>query len=89
MANNPTVVHCCKSKQPYVYIGRPTKWGNPFVLKHERDRQTVLEKYRVYLLTMRPDLVEAAKKELRGKTLGCFCAPKACHGDVLLEVANQ
>jgi hypothetical protein len=26
---------------------------------------------------------------LKGKTLGCFCAPKACHGDVLAELADE
>jgi len=35
-----------------------------------------------------PDKVAAAKRELRGKDLVCFCAPNACHGDVLIEVAN-
>lgn len=35
-----------------------------------------------------PELVELAKKELKGKDLVCWCAPKLCHGDVLLEIAN-
>lgn len=88
MKDKPKVVHC--NKAPFdVYIGRPSKWGNPFQLKREQDRATVIAKYKTYLLTMKPELVEQAKKELRGKTLGCFFAPKACHGDVLLEIANQ
>lgn len=70
-----------------VYIGRPSKWGNPFVIGKDGDREEVIAKYRQWLLAQ-PALVEAAKRELAGKDLVCFCAPKGCHGDVLLEVAN-
>lgn len=81
------VVHC--KREPYdVYIGRPSKWGNPFKLRHEDARPVVLEQYRAWLMKQ-PTLIEAAKRELRGKVLGCWCAPKACHGDVLLEIANK
>lgn len=81
-----TVVHC--KKAPYdVYIGRPSKWGNPFVLKNEEMRESVLAQYREYLMS-RPDLIAAAQTELKGKVLGCWCAPRMCHGDVLAEVAH-
>lgn len=84
--SKPRVVHC--KREPYdVYIGRPSKWGNPFKLRHEDARHVVLEQYRAWLMKQ-PTLIEAAKRELRGKVLGCWCAPKACHGDVLLEIAN-
>ena len=83
---SPRVVHC--KREPFdVYIGRPSKWGNPFKLRHEDDRPAVLEQYRAWLMKQ-PALIEAAKRELRGKVLGCWCAPKACHGDVLAEIAN-
>lgn len=85
----PKVVHCCKEKFD-VYIGRPTKWGNPFLLKNPKsiaDRRQVIAAYRVWLQD-HPELVAAAKKELRGKVLGCFCAPRPCHGDILMEIAN-
>jgi hypothetical protein len=79
------VVHV---SEPYdVYIGRPSKWGNPFRLRREADRVQVLAQYRAWVLTQ-PDLV-AALPELRGKVLGCYCKPRACHGDVLAELANQ
>lgn len=71
-----------------VYIGRPTKWGNPFVIGKDGDRQQVVEKYKEWIL-QQPQLVEAAKKELCGKNLVCFCSPQACHGDILLEIANE
>lgn len=70
-----------------VYIGRPTKWGNPFVVGKDGTREEVIAKYRDWL-TKKKDLVEFARCELAGKNLVCFCAPKACHGDVLIEVAN-
>lgn len=68
-----------------VYIGRPSKWGNPFVIGKDGTREQVIAKYREYLLA-NLELVAAAQTELRGKDLVCFCAPKMCHGDVLMEV---
>lgn len=83
---NPRVVHL--RRQPYdVRIDRKTKWGNPFVIGVDGDRATVIAKYREYI-SLRPDLQDDARIELRGKTLGCWCAPLACHGDILLEIAN-
>lgn len=71
-----------------VFIGRPSKFGNPFVIGKNGDRETVIMKYRKYLM-QRPELIQAAKTELKGKSLICYCAPLPCHGDVLLEIANQ
>lgn len=70
-----------------VYIGRPSKWGNPFVIGKDGTRAEVIEKYRRYL--MRNERLLRDMSELRGKDLVCFCKPAACHGDVLLEFANQ
>jgi hypothetical protein len=69
-----------------VYIGRPSKWGNPFVIGRDGTRAEVVAKYRAYLLG-NPGLM-AALPEIAGKDLVCWCAPQACHGDVLLELAN-
>ena len=71
-----------------VYIGRPSKWGNPFRIGPNGDRAAVIEAYREYLRT-RLDLVAAARRELVGRDLLCWCAPLPCHGDVLLEIAND
>lgn len=79
------VVHC--KRAPYdVYIGRPSKWGNPFVIGKDGSRQMVIEKYKAWLL-QQPKLMEDLH-ELRGKILGCWCHPQSCHGDVLAELAN-
>ena len=95
------VVHC--KRAPYdVYIGRGRggKWGNPFthLQIHATQAQyqvaTVAEsvrKHREWFLSQ-PALVEAAKLELKGKILGCWCKVKGhepCHGDVLADVANS
>jgi hypothetical protein len=71
-----------------VYIGRPSKFGNPFVLGRDGNRREVIERYEQWLLSQ-PALVAAAKRELRGKNLVCWCAPLACHGDVLMRIANE
>ncbi len=71
-----------------VYIGRPSKWGNPFLLGKDGSRDIVLYKYKDWLET-RPDIVKMAKEELKGKDLVCYCSPKSCHGDILLEIANS
>ena len=70
-----------------VYIGRPSKWGNPFTIGKEGTREEVIKLYEEYLMGNAELL--GALPELRGKDLVCFCAPKACHGDVLLKLANE
>jgi len=71
-----------------IYVGRPTIYGNPFVIGKDGDRNEVVEKYKEWLLSQ-PSLVEKAKKELKGKNLICWCAPLECHADILLEIANE
>ena len=81
------VVHC-KRENYDVYIGRPSKWGNPYSIGKDGIREEVIQKYRDYL-ERSPRLLEDCRQELRGKVLGCWCAPKACHGDILAELANE
>lgn len=70
-----------------IYVGRPTKWGNPFRPGPELTRAQMVAKYRAYLLG-RPDLMMALP-ELRGKNLACWCKlDEPCHADVLLTLAN-
>ena len=72
-----------------VDISRRGPWGNPFIIGRDGDRATVIAKHKKWFLAQ-PALVARAKRELRGKTLGCFCRPLfACHGDTLAEVANE
>lgn|SRR5262249_5134509 len=80
------VVHCRKAKFD-VYVGRPSKWGNPFKLRKGDDRRAALRQYRDWLLHQ--DKLLAQLHELQGKILGCWCKPALCHGDVLAELANE
>ena len=85
-----------KYKEPYdVYIGKVVSGGNPFT--HIADKKTkagfvvssrdeAIESYRDWLLKQ-PQLLKDLH-ELKGKTLGCSCKPKQCHGDVLVELVN-
>lgn len=81
-----------------VYIGRPSVLGNPFVMTSEAQRTEVIAKYRKYfeqkVATREPRFMEAldALVELARKhdvVLGCFCAPRACHGDVIKEYIDR
>lgn len=81
-----TVVHCKKHRYD-TYIGRGSPWGNPFIIGQDGTREEVIEKYRQWVLTQ-PNLMLNLHL-LKGKTLGCWCKPKACHGDVLKELADQ
>lgn len=68
-----------------VYIGRPSKWGNPFKAGVHGTRSEVIRMYRDYLF--KSGLINDIH-ELKGCHLVCYCKPKACHGDVLIELAN-
>jgi predicted glycosyltransferase involved in capsule biosynthesis len=84
----------------YVYIGRyvpylipiNAKWRNPFPIdKHapneDKERQRVLIRFREYL-TNEHELLKQIPIELKDKTLGCWCKPEACQGDILAEIAD-
>lgn len=77
-----------RSGQAYdVMIDRTTYWGNPYHIGRDGTRREVIAKYRAYILNDPKRL--AALSELEGKVLGCWCKPKPCHGDVLVELIEQ
>jgi len=69
-----------------VYIGRGNKWGNPFRIGRDGDRATVIANYERWLADLHQLL--HALDDLRGRDFVCFCAPLACHGDLLRRLAN-
>jgi hypothetical protein len=85
--NMPTVVVHCQKEDYDVYIGRPSKWGNKFVIGKDGTREEVVKKYREWLLTQ-PELLDSLR-ELKGKRLACWCYPRLCHGNVLTELADS
>ena len=87
------VVHCKKSDYD-VYIGRPSKWGNPFSHKEGTlaefkisNRAEAIQRYEEWILTQ-PHLM-GSLHELKGKTLGCWCNPKPCHGHTLAKLVER
>ena len=80
-----------------VYVGRPSKWGNPFRVGDPCLFGFVLDRADAVRHFQR---IEAGNvrdlQELRGKDLVCWCPlvdadgnPVPCHADVLLEWANS
>ena len=75
-----------------VYVGRPTKFGNPYRMHSEADRDRVCDQYEATLLRKferDPDARRRLREELGGKDLVCWCAPLRCHADILLKYANE
>lgn len=85
-----------------IYVGRPTKWGNPFIVGKPGGAYTakVMDRRHAWqlYLGLAPQieaLATAARSELRGKNLACWCPlPEpyehdCCHAAVLLEIANS
>lgn len=70
-----------------VYIGRGSKWGNPFVIGKDGDRNLVINKYIEYFDNN--DELKKDIEELKDKNLVCYCSPKACHGDYLLKIVEK
>lgn len=95
-----------------VYVGRPTKWGNPFIIGEYGNREQVVKIFRLVAEHVMVPFTEQGSTlsidfgsdqlnqwkltfdrddilELRGKDLVCWCAPEACHADILMELANK
>lgn len=66
------------------YIGRGSKFGNPYVLGIHGSREAVIARHKKDFYN-NPELQEAVWNELKGETIGCFCKPLACHGDTYVE----
>ena len=82
------LIRWAESAGVYVKVDRNSNWGNPFVLPDDGDRDTVIGAYADHYLPHKPSLTNRIPK-LRGKVLGCWCHPEACHGDVLAAEADR
>lgn len=90
----PTKIVHCKKETYDTYIGRPSKWGNPF--SHIpgkgiicKSREEAVQKYAEWITKGSGQYLLNDLHELRGKTLGCWCKPKLCHGDFLVKLVNK
>jgi hypothetical protein len=87
-----------------VYVGRPSRWGNPYVVGEvhpetgeERTAEEAVRLYRLSVTQWWPlDFLDHIRSDLAGKDLACWCPlvdakgnSVPCHADVLLELANR
>lgn len=79
-----------RTTQCDIRIDRTTRWGNPFIMGRDGDRDAVCDKYKRWLWDeirgARISLADLAG--LKDKKLGCHCAPQRCHGDTLSAAAD-
>ena len=85
--SHPRVVHIADRRRGAVRVDRATPYGNPFRIGVDGDRAAVIAMYRALLRT-KPALVLKIRTELKGALLECWCAPEACHADVIAAVAD-
>ena len=71
-----------------VRIDRGTKYGNPFLLDADGDRDQVCDAYELHYLPYKPSIANSVSS-LIGKVLVCHCYPERCHGDCLCKIANR
>ena len=90
------VVHCKREKYD-VYIGRPSKWGNPYSHKSDgtiasfivETREEAISAYRTWITQGDGQHLLLELSELKGKKLGCWCHPHPCHGEVLIDLVEK
>jgi len=78
-----------RHKEHYdVYIGRGTKFGNPY---KDMPRAEAIALFRVYFKEQirNGSITLSELRELHGLRLGCSCHPKPCHGDFIVSVVNK
>ena len=82
-----TVVVNINNESYDIFIGRPSIWGNPYKIGKDGTRNEVIEKYYHYIKSS--NYLMSKIHRLRGRTLGCYCKPKPCHGDVLVKILEE
>jgi hypothetical protein len=79
------VVHC-KRESYTVYIGRPSVFGNPYVIGTDGTRQQVIDLFETYA---RENLTHEIKQLKEDDVLGCWCKPQPCHGDIIIKLWRE
>jgi hypothetical protein len=83
----PTYVVNIQNTRCEIYIGRGSPFGNPYVIGKHGDRTEVLRKFRIYFndRLIKDPVWKAKVEKLKGRVMGCFCAPLPCHGHIIAE----
>lgn len=88
------VIHCkghivnSTNLGAYRYIGRPGPFGNPFIIGKHGTRDEVIAMYEGWA-RQQPALLEKIKALPEDAVLGCWCAPKSCHGSVIIKLWKE
>jgi len=90
--SDPNNVYISTNKIVYIdgetYPKEPSPWDNPYKLSKSTTRDIAMRKYEGYIRN-KIYVGKVNLDDLRGKTLGCWCRPEICHGDVLLKLMNE
>ena len=70
-----------------IFVGRPSKWGNPFIIGRDGTRAEVIAQYETWIRAQ--SQLMNVLLELDDKRLGCFCKPLDCHADVLVRLVKE
>ena len=81
------LISWAEEKGKYVYVGRGSKWGNPYQIPGDGDRDRVCWCYEKHYIAFKPSILDDIES-LEGKVLGCYCSPQRCHADQLATRAN-
>ncbi len=82
------LISWAEGREKYVYVGRGSKWGNPFKMPDDGNRETVCECYRKHYVPNKPSILNDLDS-LVGMVLGCYCSPQQCHAETLASFANH
>lgn len=88
--NQKTMKNLCKWANDnglLMRVDRFTDWGNPFELGKDGDRDEVCNSYEVFFGLKKS--LQNKVQDLKGKALGCWCAPERCHAHYLQQIAND
>ena len=81
-----SIYSCIRVNREWCNAATPFLWKNPFSLKKYTPSQS-LKLYREHVESNKQLISELS--ELKGKTLGCWCKPNPCHGDILIELIDK
>ena len=88
LRDDARLVGWAESRGLLIRVDRTSEWGNPFYLDADGSRDEVCDAYADHYLPHKPSL-GIQISSLRGKALGCWCAPERCHADELARRANE
>lgn len=84
-ARDPDHLYIGRDMTVYVPGTTKSKWANPYPVK----TYGLEESLKLYEKHVRESYLYNDLEELEGKTLGCWCKPNDCHGDILIKLLEE